>query len=58
MALARDTAQEDYKAGAIGLTDVLDADRELLAALDQLVQVRADTTPAAVDLFRALGGGW
>ena len=55
---ARDSAEEDYKAGAIALTDVLDADRELLRAQDELVRARADTTRAAVDLFRALGGGW
>jgi NodT family efflux transporter outer membrane factor (OMF) lipoprotein len=55
---ARDTAEKDYKAGAIALTDVLDADRELLAAQDDLVHARADTARAAVGLFRALGGGW
>jgi NodT family efflux transporter outer membrane factor (OMF) lipoprotein len=55
---ARDTAQQDYEAGAIALTDVLDADRELLAAQDDLVHVHADTSRAAVALFRALGGGW
>ncbi len=55
---ARDTAEEDYKAGAIALTDVLDADRELLAAQDDLLRARADTARATVGLFRALGGGW
>ena len=55
---ARDTAEEDYKAGAIALTDVLDADRELLEAQDSLVHARADTARATVGLFRALGGGW
>ena len=55
---ARDTAEEDYKAGAIALTDVLDADRELLAAQDDLVRVHTDTARATVGLFRALGGGW
>jgi NodT family efflux transporter outer membrane factor (OMF) lipoprotein len=55
---ARDTAEEDYKAGAIALTDVLDADRELLAAQDNLVHARADTARAAVGVFRSMGGGW
>jgi len=55
---ARDTAEEDYKAGAIALTDVLDADRELLAAQDDLAHARADTARAAVAVFRAMGGGW
>jgi outer membrane protein TolC len=40
------------------LTDVLDADRELLTAQDQLELNRADAARAAVSVFRALGGGW
>ncbi len=55
---ARDVAQDDYKAGAVSLTDVLDANRQLLAARDELAQTRADTARAAVASFRALGGGW
>jgi outer membrane protein TolC len=58
LARARDASQEDYEAGAIALTDVLDADRELLVAQDNLAQTRADTGRAGVALFRALGGGW
>jgi outer membrane protein TolC len=58
LARARDTSEEDYKAGAIALTDVLDADRELLLARDNLARSRADTARAAVSLFRSLGGGW
>jgi NodT family efflux transporter outer membrane factor (OMF) lipoprotein len=55
---AHDLAEADYKAGAVSLTDVLDANRELLAARDELAQTRADTDRAAVASFRALGGGW
>jgi NodT family efflux transporter outer membrane factor (OMF) lipoprotein len=55
---ARDNAEEDYKAGASALTDVLYADRELLEAKDNLVRARADTARATVGLFRSLGGGW
>jgi len=58
LARARDTSQEDYEAGAIALTDVLDADRELLTAQDTLAHTRADTARAAVSVFRAMGGGW
>jgi NodT family efflux transporter outer membrane factor (OMF) lipoprotein len=58
LAKVRDTSREDYEAGAIALTDVLDADRELLAAQDNLAHGRADTARAAVAVFRALGGGW
>lgn len=55
---ARDTAEAAYRGGIITLTDVLDADRLLLVARDQLATTRADAARAAVASFRALGGGW
>jgi NodT family efflux transporter outer membrane factor (OMF) lipoprotein len=55
---ARNLSEQAYKAGAITLTDVLDADRELLTARDELMAKRVDTARAAVGVFRALGGGW
>lgn len=55
---ARDLSERAYKAGAITLTDVLDADRQLLVARDELDSTRADSARAAVGTFRALGGGW
>ncbi|MFC5865363.1 efflux transporter outer membrane subunit [Acidicapsa dinghuensis] len=55
---ARDLSQEAYRAGSITLTDVLDADRELLTAQDQLDASRADEARAAVVVFRSFGGGW
>jgi NodT family efflux transporter outer membrane factor (OMF) lipoprotein len=55
---ARDKSQESYLAGASSLTDVLDAERELLQSQDQLARARADSDRAAVTSFRALGGGW
>ena len=55
---ARDLSQRAYKAGAITLTDVLDADRQLLVARNEVESTRADATRAAVGTFRALGGGW
>ena len=55
---ARDASQDAYRGGVIALTDVLDADRQLLAAQDELAQTRADSARAAVGTFRALGGGW
>jgi len=58
LARARDRSQEAYQGGAIGLTDVLDADRQLLLAQDDLARTRADTARAAVSSYRALGGGW
>lgn len=55
---ARDKSDDAYKGGAITLTDVLDADRQLLVAQDELAKTRADAARAAVTSFRALGGGW
>jgi outer membrane protein TolC len=55
---ARDASQEAYQGGVIALTDVLDADRQLLNAQDEFAQTRADSARAAVGTFRALGGGW
>ncbi|MGF6782285.1 NodT family efflux transporter outer membrane factor (OMF) lipoprotein [Paraburkholderia sp. GAS334] len=55
---ARDLSERAYKAGAITLTDVLDADRQLLVARDDLDSTRTDAARAAVGAFRALGGGW
>jgi hydrophobe/amphiphile efflux-1 (HAE1) family protein/NodT family efflux transporter outer membrane factor (OMF) lipoprotein len=55
---ARDLSERAYKAGAIPLTDVLDADRQLLVARNDVESTRADAARAAVRTFRTLGGGW
>jgi NodT family efflux transporter outer membrane factor (OMF) lipoprotein len=55
---SRDLSQQAFTAGSIPLTDVLDADRQLLVARDTLAQNRGDAVRAAVRSFRALGGGW
>ena len=55
---SRDLSQQAFTAGTIPLTDVLDADRQLLVARDALAQNRGDGVRAAVRSFRALGGGW
>jgi len=54
----RDRSEESYTAGVIGLTDVLDADRQLLVAKDDLAIARESAARAAVGSYRALGGGW
>jgi NodT family efflux transporter outer membrane factor (OMF) lipoprotein len=54
----RDLSEESYAAGVIPLTDVLDADRQLLAAKDDLAVARESAARAAVGSYRALGGGW
>ena len=58
LTLARSQAQAAYEGGVTSLVEVRDADRELLAASDQLVQARVGAARAAVAAFRALGGGW
>ncbi len=54
----RDLSQQSYAAGVIALTDVLDADRQLLAAKDDLAVARESAARAAIGSYRALGGGW
>ena len=54
----RDRSEESYTAGVIPLTDVLDADRQLLVAKDDLAVARENAARAAVGSYRALGGGW
>ncbi len=51
-------AELRYREGAEGLQAVLDAQRTLFSAQDALVQQRLSRLTAAVDLYRALGGGW
>jgi multidrug efflux system outer membrane protein len=55
---AFDLADTRYRGGADTLLNVLDAQRTLFQARDQLVQIRSARLQAAVSLFRALGGGW
>lgn len=55
---SRDLSQEAYRAGSITLTDVLDADRQLLIAQDQLTANQTESARAAVGVFRSFGGGW
>ncbi|MSO93268.1 MAG: efflux transporter outer membrane subunit [Rhodospirillales bacterium] len=56
--LALDLAETRYREGAIDLLGVLDAQRTLYQAEDQLVQVRLARLQASVSLMKALGGGW
>ncbi len=55
---ARDLSQQAYSAGSIPLTDVLEADRQLLLTQVALAENRANAARAAVRSFRSLGGGW
>lgn len=47
-----------YEAGAIDYQTMLDAERTKLSAEDSHASVRLELLSAAVDLYKALGGGW
>jgi NodT family efflux transporter outer membrane factor (OMF) lipoprotein len=51
-------AEIRYREGADDLLTLLDAQRTLFQAEDQLAQVRLSRLQASVGLFKALGGGW
>ena len=51
-------AEIRYREGAGDLLAVLDAQRSLFSAQDQLAQSRLERLTASIDLFKALGGGW
>lgn len=55
---ARERTQLAYTQGAASLIEVLDLDRQMLAAADQRLQARSAVARATVAAFRALGGGW
>jgi outer membrane protein, multidrug efflux system len=55
---AADLARLRYRDGADSFLTVLDAERRLLEAQDQLAQSATDTALAFVLLYKALGGGW
>jgi NodT family efflux transporter outer membrane factor (OMF) lipoprotein len=51
-------AEVRYREGVDDLLTVLDAQRTLFQAEDQLAQVRLARLQASIGLFKALGGGW
>jgi outer membrane protein, multidrug efflux system len=51
-------ARQRFREGVASSLDVLDADRSLLSAQDELAQGEQATAVAVVALFKALGGGW
>jgi NodT family efflux transporter outer membrane factor (OMF) lipoprotein len=51
-------AEVRYREGADDLLSVLDAQRTLFQAEDQLAQIRLARMQASVGLFKALGGAW
>ncbi|MFZ0447682.1 MAG: efflux transporter outer membrane subunit [Desulfatiglandaceae bacterium] len=51
-------ARDRYKAGLADFSNVLDAQRSLLAFQDELAQSKGLVTTNLVRLYKALGGGW
>lgn len=51
-------AKARYNDGATDFLTVLDAERVLLEAQDQLAQADTQTATALVAVYKALGGGW
>ena len=51
-------AKDQYDAGYIGHLELLDAERNLLQAKLQDVSVKLDEVDSAVEVYRALGGGF
>ena len=55
---AADLADERYRSGASGYLEVVDADREALTSERAKAQLTGQRLVAAVQLIKALGGGW
>ncbi|MEE4364234.1 MAG: efflux transporter outer membrane subunit [Desulfotignum sp.] len=51
-------ARDQYQAGLVDFSNVLDAQRSLLSFEDQLAQSRGTVSANLVRLYKALGGGW
>jgi NodT family efflux transporter outer membrane factor (OMF) lipoprotein len=51
-------SREQYKQGLIDFLQVLDTQRQMLVAEDELAQSEATISIDLVALYRALGGGW
>ena len=51
-------ADKRFTAGVVSFLEVLDAQRQLLAAETDLVGARQTRQVALVQVYRALGGGW
>ncbi len=55
---ARDLATVRYRGGLENFLTVLDAERSLLVAEDQLAQGERDLSANIVAVYKSLGGGW
>lgn len=57
-ARAADLSKTQYREGSISYLDVIDADRAVLQQKRTAVQLNGERAQAAVNLIRAIGGGW
>ncbi len=57
-ATAAELARAQYQAGLADFQNVLETERTLLAAQDNLASAHADVLTAVIQLYKALGGGW
>jgi len=55
---AAELAEYKYRAGVVDFSVLLDAQRSLLSAQDELAQSSGAVTSNLVRLYKALGGGW
>mgnify|MGYP000246299786 CR=1 FL=1 len=55
---AYEAATIGFENGKFSFLELLDAQRTLFAAEDQLAQQRLARLVAALELFKSLGGGW
>ena len=51
-------ARVQYRSGRIDFQSLLDSERTLLSSQDSLASARVARSAAAVQLYKALGGGW
>lgn len=57
-ATAAELARAQYQAGLADFQNVLETERTLLTAQDNLASANADVLTAVIQLYKALGGGW
>jgi outer membrane protein, multidrug efflux system len=55
---AADLARQRFEGGLADFLNVLEAERDMLAAQDSLAQSRTQTATSLVAVYKALGGGW
>lgn len=58
LGFARKASFAAYQKGVVSLIEVLQADENLLRALDMRAQAQTESARAAVAAFKAFGGGW